>query len=74
MAAAVAQIVEDDATRCFCGAAEFDFSFVRFPMQHVSRCRTCGLEHRCELKLTPTKAAPRPSEPQQPFGFPPFWY
>lgn len=73
--AAVAQIPEDELVRCFCGAAEFDYSFVRFPMLHVSRCRNCGLEHRGELKIAPVpKAAARPADHEPPFGFPPFWY
>ena len=75
-AAAVAQTIEDEPVRCFCGAAEFDYSFVRFPMQHVSRCRNCGLESRGELKVTPVKQRAAPSQPgaEPPVGFPPFWY
>jgi hypothetical protein len=75
-AAAVAQIPEDEPVRCFCGAAEFDHSFVRFPMLHVSRCRNCGLESRAELKIAPVgkKAALQPPGAQPPVGFPPFWY
>jgi hypothetical protein len=58
---------------CFCGATDFDYSFVRFPMTHVSRCRSCGLEYRGELKIT--QPPPRPSSPPQapPIAFPPFW-
>ena len=75
-AAAVVQIPEDDSVRCFCGAAEFDYSFVRFPMLHVSRCRNCGLESRAELKIAPArkKAAPQRPGAEPPVGFPPFWY
>lgn len=74
-AAFAGQIIEDEPVRCFCGAAEFDHSFVRFPMLHVSRCRNCGFENRGELKVAPAKKV----EPQQPgaappVGFPPFWY
>lgn len=73
--AAVAQIPEDEPVRCFCGAAEFDYSFVRFPMLHVSRCRNCGLEHRCELEIAPVKKAKaRQPDSEPPVGFPPFWY
>ena len=73
-AAAVAQIPEDDLVRCFCGAAEFDHSFVRFPMLHVSRCR--NLESRGELKLAPIKKKAATQQPgaEPPVGFPPFWY
>ena len=75
-AAAVVQIPADEPVRCFCGAAEFDYSFVRFPMQHVARCRNCGLESRGELKIAPVKqkAATQPPGAQPPVGFPPFWY
>ena len=75
-AVAVAQTAEDEPVRCFCGAAEFDYSFVRFPMQHVSRCRNCGLESRGELKVAPAKqrGAPQQRDAEPPVGFPPFWY
>ena len=74
-AAAVAQVAEPEPLTCFCGAAEFDYSFARFPMAHVSRCRNCGFEHRCELKLTPVKhATAQPPDAQPPIGFPPLWY
>jgi hypothetical protein len=74
--AAVAQTLDDEPVRCFCGAAEFDYSFVRFPMLHVSRCRNCGLESRGELKIAPAqqKAATPPPGAEPPVGFPPFWY
>jgi hypothetical protein len=79
-AGAVTLTSDDQPTRCFCGAAEYDYSFVRFPMAHVSRCRNCGFEHRCVLNIRPAKAtgpakqaaSGRPQEP--PLGFPPFWY
>lgn len=70
-------IAANEAVMCFCGGTEFDYSFVRFPMAHVSRCKACGLEHRCELKATPVKTVrPSPSDhPSGPgVGFPPFWY
>ena len=75
-AAAAVLIAEEAPVRCFCGAAEFDYSFVRFPMLHVSRCRNCGLESRGELKIAPVrkKAARQPPGAQPPVGFPPFWY
>lgn len=69
-------IASIEPVRCFCGGTEFDYSFARFPMEHVSRCKACGLEHRCELKVTPVKhPSPKPSDPPDPsIGFPPFWY
>jgi hypothetical protein len=75
-AAAVVQIAEQPPVRCFCGAAEFDYSFVRFPMLHVSRCRNCGLASRGELKVAPVKkkAAMQPPGAEPPVSFPPFWY
>jgi hypothetical protein len=71
-AADAARPADSEPVRCFCGAAEFDYAFSRFPMTHVSRCRNCGLEHRCALKITPARrTATQPPEP--PAGFPPFW-
>ncbi len=75
-AADTAQITGEETVTCFCGGTEYDYSFVRFPMHHVSRCRKCGFEHRCELKVAPER--PRPATPppgeDPPIGFPPFWY
>ena len=75
-AADAAQIAEAEATTCFCGGKEYDYSFTRFPMTHVSRCRNCGFEHRGELKIaTPAKAQRAAAGPEDPpLGFPPFWY
>ena len=69
-------IAGNEPVRCFCGADEYEYSFARFPMTHVSRCRKCGLEHRCELKVAPTKqASSRPPDASDPsVGLPPFWY
>ncbi|HWF76202.1 MAG TPA: hypothetical protein VN694_03410 [Caulobacteraceae bacterium] len=75
MAADAAQLAEGDPTPCFCGGKAYDYSFTRFPMTHVSRCRNCGFEHRCELKVTPAKPPPAPASPEDPpIGLPPFWY
>jgi hypothetical protein len=72
-ALAVTRTADAETVTCFCGGTEYDYGFVRFPMTHVSRCRACGLEHRCELQIAPArKAETRP--PDQPLGFPPFWY
>ena len=60
---------------CFCGGTDFDYSFVRFPMAHVSRCRACGLEPRGELKMEPAPVRAGSSQAgQPPIAFPPFWY
>lgn len=76
-AAAVTQAAEqqEEPVTCFCGAAEFAYSFARFPMAHVSRCRKCGFEHRCELKPATPKSPRAPTPPDDPpMGAPPFWY
>ena len=70
----VSRIADAEPVACFCGGAEYDYSFVRFPMTHVSRCRACGLEHRCELQIAPAKKAKSPAAEPPPLGFPPFWY
>ena len=69
-------IADTESVRCFCGGTEFDYSFARFPMTHVSRCKACGLEHRAELKVTPVnQTRPRQSDKSDPpVGLPPFWY
>ena len=75
MAADAAQIAEKEPVTCFCGGADYDYSFARFPMTHVSRCRNCGFEHRCELKIaTPKPRSTQTSSEDPPLGFPPFWY
>jgi hypothetical protein len=75
-AAGANQITEAETVTCFCGGTEYDYSFVRFPMTHVSRCRKCGFEHRCDLLVPQPRArpsAPRAGEDPS-IGFPPFWY
>jgi hypothetical protein len=75
LAADAAQLAEGEAMTCFCGGKEYDYSFARFPMTHVSRCRNCGFEHRGELKISPSRAPRAPTPPEDPpVGFPPFWY
>ena len=74
-AAESAQITAAEAVTCFCGGTEYDYSFVRFPMTHVARCRTCGFEHRCDLQIAPDRPRPaaQPADEEPPIGFPPFW-
>jgi hypothetical protein len=74
--AADAKTAEEAPVRCFCGGADYEYSFVRFPMRHVSRCKRCGFEHRCVLKIEPTRPPPTPSptDDDPPISFPPFWY
>ncbi len=60
---------------CFCGGGVYTYSFERFPMTHVSRCKACGFEHRCDLQTAPPRKPPKPPEgPIGYQGFPPFWY
>jgi hypothetical protein len=60
---------------CWCGSTEHDYSFVRFPMEAVSRCKSCGAEYRCTIQ--PSKPPPKPKPPSGPpdfEGYPPFYF
>jgi hypothetical protein len=75
MAADATRVAETEPMTCFCGGTDYDYSFARFPMTHVSRCRNCGFEHRCELQIATPKLRPTAAQPEDPpLGFPPFWY